>query len=168
MRRHMSGFDYVIMAGSVVVLLSTPITWYQKRLVVHGVVQTITRRLLSGNAGIQRPLVLVVAVLIVVEVIANLRSVHRYQEAWRRHRGAVMVLCIVQFVLVVSCILSSPLGANSLSNIGISVNTGPGGWVALTGSIVGVLAAFGRMFAGNSALGRSTSKPSGARGRAGA
>lgn len=167
MRRHMLAFDDAIIAASGIVLISTAINWYQTTRVVNGVRETLTRHLLSGNAGIQRPLVPIVAGLTVIEVVANMVRLRRSQQAWRAHRGVVMLLCVVEFALVVSCMLSSPLSVDSLANIGISINTGPGGWVALCGAIVGMVAAFGRMFAGRSALGRSSPIPSRTRGPAG-
>jgi hypothetical protein len=166
-RLYMLAFDDGIIAGSAIVLLSTTITWYQTNVVIHGLREVLKRSLLSGNAGIQRPLVPIVAALTVMEVLLNMVRLHTSQQAWRRHRGVVMFLCVFELVLVVSCMLSSPLGADSLSNIGISINTGPGSWVALCGAAVGVIAAFGRMFAGRSALGRSTPTPSRARNPAG-
>jgi len=162
-RRHMLAFDYGIIAGSGIVLLSTTTNWYQTSAVVNGVRETLTRHLLSGNAGIQRPLVPIVAGLTVIEVVLNMVWLRTSQQAWRAHRGVVMLLCVAEFVLIVSCMLSSPLGIDSLGNVGISINTGPGGWIALCGAIVGIIAAFGRMFAGRSALGRSTPMPSRAR-----
>jgi hypothetical protein len=167
MRRHMLAFDYGIIAASAVVLLSTTVNWYQTSVVLNGVRVVLTRHLLSGNAGIQRPLVPIVAALTVVEVVLNMARLRTTQQAWRLHRGAVMLLCVLEFVLVVSCMLSSPLSADSLANIGISINTGPGGWIALCGASVGVIAAFGRMFAGRSALGQSRSMPSRSGGPAG-
>lgn len=166
MRRHMLALDCGIIAGSGIVLGSILLNWYEAKVVVKGVRVTVVRRLLSGHAGIQRPLVPIVAVLIVIEVLVNLARHRTTQEAWRAHRGVVMFLCVLQFVLVVSCMLSSPLSANSLANIGISINTGPGGWVALAGAIVGVLAGFARMFAGRPSLGRSAPAPVRARGTA--
>jgi hypothetical protein len=159
MRRHMLVLDWGIIVGSGIVLASILLNWYQAKLVVKGVRVTVVRHLLSGDAGIQRPLVPIVAVLIVIEVLVNLARQRSTHEAWRAHRGVVMVLCVLQFVLVASCMLSSPLSANSLSNIGISVDTGPGGWVALAGAVVGVLAGCARMFAGRPALGRSAPTP---------
>lgn len=163
-RRYMLSLDYGIIAASGIVLFSTTISWYRASVVINGVRETLTRSLLSGNVGIQRPLVPIVAGLTVIEVVLNMVWLRTSQQAWKAHRGVIMLLCVVEFVLVVSCMLSSPLGANSLANIGISINTGPGGWVALCGAIVGIIAAFGRMFAGRSALGRSTPVPSRARG----
>jgi hypothetical protein len=155
MRRHMSVLDLGIIIGSAIVLASLLLNWYQAQVVVRGVRVTVVRHLLSADAGIQRPLVAVVAVLIAIEVVANFAWQRKAHEAWRPHRGVVMFLCVLQFVLVTSCMLSSPLSANSLANIGISLDTGPGGWVALAGAIVGVLAGGARMFAGRPALGRS-------------
>jgi len=147
--------DCGILAASGVVLLSITLSWYQASAVVAGVRETVTRHLLSGDAGIQRPLVPIVAGLIVIEVVWNMVRLRTHRQAWAAHRGAVMLLCVVQFVLVVSCMLSSPLSANSLANIGISINTGPGAWVALCAAVVGAVMAFGRMFAGGPALGRA-------------
>jgi len=165
MRRLMLSLDCAIIAAAFVVLLSTTISWYETSAVVHGVRETLSRRLLSGRVGIQRPLVPIVAGVTVTEVLLNMARVRSRQEAWRSHRGVVMLLCVVQLVLVVSCILSSPLGSNSLANIGISLDTGPGGWLALSGASAGLLVAFGRLFAGRPALGRSTALSSRARGQ---
>jgi hypothetical protein len=154
-RHHMLAFDYGIIAASVIVLFSATLTWYQTTLAVEGVRHTITRHLLSGNAGIQRPLVVIVAALTIVEVVLNMVNLHTRHRAWRAHRGVVVLLCVAEFVLVTSSMLSSPLSPDRLANIGISIDTGPGGWVALCGAVLGVIAAFGRMFAGRSALGRS-------------
>lgn len=165
MRGVMLTLDCAIIAAGLVVLLSTTISWYETSVVVHGVRETLSRHLLSGRLGIQRPLVPIVAGVTVIEVLLNMARVRARQEAWRSQRGVVMLLCVLQFVLVVSCILSSPLSSNSLANIGISLDTGPGGWLALGGASLGLLVAFARLFAGRSALGRSTPLPSRTRGQ---
>jgi ribosomal protein L40E len=153
MRRHMLAFDYGIIAAGGIVLFSITASWYEKRTFVNGVPLTVTRHLLAGNAGIQRPLVPIVAGLMIIEVVLNMVRMRGRREAWRRHRAVVLLLCVVELVLVVSCMLSSPLSADSLANIGISINTGPGGWIALCGAAIGLLAALGRAFTGSTALG---------------
>jgi hypothetical protein len=160
MRRHMLAFDYGIIAASGLVLLSTTITWYQARIVVVGGRETLTRHLLSANAGIQRWLVPIVAALIITEVVLNmlwLRSSHR---EWKLHRGIAMLLCVVDLGLVVGCLASSPFGGVNLANLGLQFDLGPGAWLALSGAIAGILAAFARMFAGRPALTRSAVAPS--------
>ncbi|HXY43292.1 MAG TPA: hypothetical protein VEH29_03820 [Acidimicrobiales bacterium] len=160
-------FDGGVLAASGLILFSIATNWYEKGFIVDGARETVTRHLLSGNAGIQRPLLPILAGFTVVEVVLNMRWLRASQRAWRAHRGVVLLLCAVQLVLVVSCMLSSPLWAASLANIGISINAGPGGWIALGGAVIGLLAAVGRAFAGRTALGRSAPLPGRPRGLAG-
>ena len=157
-----SPLDWAAAAGAAVVLASLGINWYQATVVVGGTPETITRHLLSGDAGIQRWMVPVCAVLIVAEVVANRAWTGRSRRQWRSYRGLLLLLCVVEVVLVASCMLSSPLSPDLLANIGISINIGPGSWVALGGALGGVGAAFARMLSGGPQLGRSMSAASAA------
>jgi hypothetical protein len=155
MRRHMLALDYGIIAASGLVVLSTAINWYQASVVVAGERETLRRHLLSGSPGTQRWLVPIVAGLILTEVLLNmvwLRSSHR---EWKLHRGSAMFLCVADAVLVVNAMAASPFGGANLNNLGIQLDLGPGAWVALCGALVGIIAAFARMFAGRPALTRS-------------
>jgi hypothetical protein len=153
-----SRLEWAVVAAAISVLVSLALNWYEATVLVRGSRETVTRHLLSGNAGIQRWLVPVCAVLVVGEVMANRVWCRQSRRQWRPHRGVLMLLCVVQLVLVASCMASSPLSPDLLANIGISVNVGPGSWVALVGAVVGVGAAFGRMFSGGPQLGRSMSR----------
>lgn len=157
-RSEPSRLEWAVVAAAITVLVSLAVNWYQATVLVRGSRETVTRHLLSGNAGIQRWMVPVCAVLVVGEVLANRIWCRQSRRQWRPHRGVLMLLCVVQLVLVASCMASSPLSPDLLANIGISINVGPGSWVALGGAVVGVGAAFGRMFSGGPQLGRSMSR----------
>jgi hypothetical protein len=157
--RYSSTLDYGVLAAAVVVLVSLALNWYQASVTVHGVRETVTLHLLSGNAGIQRPLVPTVAGLIVAEVLANRVWFHKSRQEWKFHRGAVLSLCTLSFLLVGSCTLSSPLSPNLLANIGISINVGPGSWVALLGAVGGIVVALVRMFSGRPGLAYYATRP---------
>jgi hypothetical protein len=148
-------FDYVIVAASAVVLLSTAINFYEYSRVVTGLRQTVTRHLLSDDAGVQRWLVPIVAGLIVIEVVLNIAWVRSSHREWRLHRGVAMVLCVLSLVFVVNAMAASPFGGFNLNNFGIQFDLAPGGWVAFCGAVLGVMAACARMFAGRPALTRS-------------
>jgi hypothetical protein len=157
--RYSSALDYGVLAAAVLVLVSLALNWYQATVTVRGVRQTVTLHLLSGNAGIQRPLVPTIAGLIVAEVLANRIWFHKSQQEWKFHRGAVLSLCTLSFLLVGSCMLSSPLSPNLLANIGISINVGPGSWVALLGAVAGIVVALVRMFSGRPGLAHYARRP---------
>jgi len=155
MLRVMSALDSCLVVSGVIVLVSLAIVWYTKSVVTVARRVTLERHLLSGNAGIQRWLVPIVAVSMIVEALVNLRRLSRWQHDWRRHRGVAVVLALANFVLVVSCMATSPFGGETLANLGVQFAVGPGGWVALGGAIVGIVVGTARMFVGAPALGRS-------------
>ncbi len=154
--KYSSILDGAVTVGALAVIVSLGLSWYAASATVHGHVETITRHLLSGNFGIQRPLVPIVAAVTVIEVLANASLARRAQGEWSRHRAALVFFCALDLVLVVSSMLSSPLSPNRLSNLGISVNAGAGSYVALAGAAFAMFAASLRMFSGSPALGRST------------
>lgn len=143
-------FDYAVMSCAVVVLLTLFMPWYAEH--VHGA--TVTRRLLSGDAGIQRPLVPVVAGILILEGVANLWVLGLAGREWRYHRGVAFLLCVLNLILVGSSAASSPFTSENLSNLGIGLNPGLGAWLAIAGAATGIAAAVGRGFCGRPALTR--------------
>lgn len=144
--------DVALLAAAVVVFVSSLLVWYERTVRVHGLFVRVTAGLLSGNAGIQRPLVPAVAGFLVAEVVANRLVAARHARELRWHRGVVLAGFFAEVVLVASCIASSPLSPDQLANLGISLDPAPASFVGLGAAGAGLVVAMLRMFSGRPSL----------------
>lgn len=151
-RDHSATLDYGMLAAALVVCASSLLVWYERTTTIHGANVTVTARLLSGDAGVQRPLVPAIAGFLAAEILLNRLTAVRGGHELRWHRAIVLASCVAEVVLVGSCIASSPLSPNQLANLGISLNPAPGSFVGLVAAGVALLIALLRMFSGRPSL----------------
>jgi hypothetical protein len=152
LRKHMLVFDYSLIGCAGLILATLALPWYSARL--GGL--TVTAHLLSGNAGVQRALVPVVASLLIVEGFANIVIFRLSDREWRYHRGGAFLLCVAGIIVVGSSAATSPFAPGTLDNLGISLAPGLGAWLAIAGAVLGLLMSIGRAFSGRPALTRMT------------
>jgi hypothetical protein len=152
MRRHMLALDYGLIGCAVLILATLAIPWYSE----HFGPITVSADLLSGNGRVQCTLVPVIVGFLIAEVAANLVIFRLTDREWRYHRGAVFLLYLAAVIAVGSSAATPPFAPNTLENLGISLNPGLGAWIAVAGSVLGLVGAIGRGFASRPALTRTT------------
>jgi hypothetical protein len=151
LRNSILALDFSLLLGAVLTFASVFMPWYQATI---GPV-TVTRLLLAGQAGFFRWLVPVLAGALVLEAAASLGVFLTTDRESIVHRGLGFGLAVFSLVFVVVATASSPFAPISLSGMDIGIAPAAGGYLAIAGAVVAVLAAFARMFAGRPALTRS-------------
>lgn len=150
--RHLHTLDLAAVLGTVAVLGSLFMSWYQYSASAQGISISVSVTALHYPAGgLWRWLMLVLSIGVIVEVAVNALLLKSRQRPEWPHPGLLAVLCIADLALVVGSMIDSPF-AGSIGAFQPSL--GSGAYVGLAGALVGTFTALGRLFVGPPALSR--------------